>query len=351
MSFYIFNKSVFGLLGSIYYKYYFHDINSPLIVTFAPDGELKNSSVAKGEDPWGFSFLKRNNYNVLSFCSIENQSNYYRDSDFINSLHEVSSTLPDFIERIGYGGSMGGYAVSAFANVLGLERILLINPISTRRLDIATWDYEAGRSLHTFGYDWGGPYADGADADASGFVIYDPLYDLDRKHAVRFKNLRPLKVHGVGHGVPNHLQAMNMLSWIVIAFIENKLSEKDFYHRIRARRLIKRYYDWLLSPQNKHLTAQRAHIINRYKLIMMKKVAHKEEGWEKYTDFYRAPKLPELNRIRNMAIMLEGIDIKLSYDLMSLALKHRPSGPFLRKKIQEYEEIIFDTTKSTDNSS
>lgn len=351
MDFSIFNREVFGLLGSVYYKYYFYDISSPLVVTFAPGGGLKKTSVDAGEDPWGFRFIKRNNYNVLSFCSIEGKSNYYRDYNFISALDEVSNGLPEFLERIGYGGSMGGYGVSAFANVLGLERMLLINPISTRRLDIATWDYEAGRSLHTFGYDWDGPYADGADADASGFVVYDPLYDLDRKHAVRFKNLRPLKVHGVGHGVPNHLQAMNMLSWIVIAFIENKLSEKDFYHRVRARRLIKRYYDWLLSPQNKHLTAQRAHIINRHKLIMIKKVAHKEEGWEKYTNFYREPKLRELNKIRDMAIMLEGIDIKLSYDLMSLALKHRPSGPFLRKKIQEYEEILFETNKPTNSSS
>ena len=48
-----------------------------------------------------------------------------------------------------------------------------------------------------------------------------------------------------------------------------------------------------------------------------------------------------INLVRDQAIKYEKDDVKKSYSLMKWAIKHRPDGVFLEKKIKEYESIIF----------
>lgn len=324
-----------------------------MVITFAPWSAVSYRHVEEGLDPWGYKFIKGLGYNVLSFHCTEGNINFYRDKIFIQELNQLGVDLPDFIERLSYGSSMGGYAATAFSEPLKVNRVLAISPISSRRRDLATWDYEAGRSLESFNLDWSGQYTDGAESSASGYVVYDPLYDLDKLHAIRYKSLSFLRVPGVGHHLPRHLQSMNMLNWLVEAFIKNDLRKDDFYRLARNRRNIQIYYEWMLSKENKKLTPMREKILNANYLKIRQDIFSNEDT-SKYNGFLRKPSQKEVDKIIDTAVIIENIDIKTAYTLMSLALKYRSSDPFIENKVKEYSEIISPEykkllVKKTDN--
>lgn len=321
-------------VGNVFAKYHFNDFTKPLVITFAPDekGLLRKDGIAQGVSPWGFSYIKKLGYNVISFAELPETRSYYRDRGFREGVAILSEALPKFSERIGYGGSMGGYGVTAYSNVLNISRVLVFNPISTRIRSIATWDFEEKRSLDTFSFDWEGNYSDGADSLSSGFVVYDPLYKLDKLHAIRFKGLVSLKFPGVGHGVSEFLRQLGVLDWLVKSFLDNSLNVGMFNKKIRKRRRLKRYYAWMLSKENIYLTKRR-------KLVL-----------EKYRDFYSLSsdstyplkKLlnNEIDVIRDAAIGLEETDMKLSLKLMLIAKKSRPNGVVVNKKIAQYRDKL-----------
>lgn len=234
---------------------------------------------------------------------------------------------------------MGGYGASAYADALKITRILLINPISTRKRDIAILDFESRRSLETFEYDWESDYYDGAMTNAEGYIVYDPLFHLDKLHAIRYKNLKHLKVPGLGHGMPGHLNKINVLDWLVDSFIKNDIDDNVFYEKVRKRRNLKRYYQWMTSNQNKYLTTSRKKVIDIHRKKILMSLSKKERGSEKYKGFDSLSN-GEIKSILDVAVMLEGVDINVSHSLMELALKLRPRGKFIISKIKEYRNII-----------
>ena len=48
--------------------------------------------------------------------------------------------------------------------------------------------------------------------------------------------------------------------------------------------------------------------------------------------------------VRDLAVYCEQFDLNWSYDLMKLALKLRPDGPFIREKCREYASRLDSTT-------
>ena len=48
----------------------------------------------------------------------------------------------------------------------------------------------------------------------------------------------------------------------------------------------------------------------------------------------------DIDYIRNQAIINEKIDLKFSYDLMLIAHKSRPNGPFIKAKLNEYNSLL-----------
>jgi len=255
---FILNRDIEGLVDSIVYKYFIVDKYSPIVITFSPANIVVNK---KNDSPWAFDFLKNRGFNVFSFsCSTE--KNWYRSKALIKFLKKISLNLKEFPERLGYGSSMGGYAVSAFSEILGLDRLLLINPISTLNRQVVPFETR----FRTFAnnLDWEFECFDGAETQASGYVIYDPIYSLDKKHAERYKNLVRLRFPGVGHNMPKHLQDLRLLSDIVLSFIDNSVDVHDFFKKIRARRELPRYFQWLCSEENKHLTEKRKIVLEKY---------------------------------------------------------------------------------------
>ena len=119
-----------GFIDDVYLKYSFHDVNAPLVITFSNAGEVTSLDDLQSDNysPWGFDFVKSYNVNVLSFSSI-GKANWYRSAEFHSFIKSLSKQLKVFNEKLGYGGSMGGFAVSVFSNCLGINRQLLMNPI------------------------------------------------------------------------------------------------------------------------------------------------------------------------------------------------------------------------------
>ncbi|MBE0464404.1 hypothetical protein [Halomonas colorata] len=317
----------FGFIGSIYVKYNIINKDSPVIFTFANGGSLVDLNQELGSDqpsPWGYEFLKGLGHNVVSFSCVKGCYNYYRDRDFYSQLLKLREYFSCFPERLGYGASMGGYGVSAYANVLGIDRVLLMNPISTRSIDINRWDYEAGRSLSTYEFDWDGPCNDGAVMSARGYVVYDPLYALDKQHADRYNTLRKLKITGLGHGIPQYLNEIGVLKKLVTDFLADCVNEYWFYQSSRKRRNILRYYDWLLSYENKHLTYRRELVVRHYRKIFIDNLPVPSPVLNK----------SQVNVMRDAALLLESIDKSMALQLFRIVKLYRPKSRGVKNKIK-----------------
>ncbi|WP_193089800.1 hypothetical protein [Advenella sp. FME57] len=314
--------------ANVYFKYHFCNIKKPLVITFANLGELiDEAKISEYPSPWGFEFVKRKGLNVLSFASCR-PSNWYRKRAFPAFLRDLSANLPDFPERLGYGGSMGGYGVSAFANILRMNRVLLMNPISTLNDRLVPWEtrFPGGRSLS-----WKYGVFDGSKMNCPGYVVYDPLFKLDRLHALRYKkNIVHLKIPGVGHSTPTHLQTMKLLSPLFQAFVDGDIDCVQFHESVRKRRNIVRYYDEMLNEEFRTHTETRRRIIQNRKNQFLQGQINSPQNITIERKF--------ADTLRDSARLLEDIDIHKALKLMELAYQIR-QGTFIEKKIKQYRKI------------
>lgn len=315
-----------GAVGNIFYKFSLIDVNKPLVVTFQNRGEPIPLGEVLSDKAyiWGYPFIKKmNKYNVLSFSCVQ-IDNWYRDDIFIGNLSRLSSTINVFPKRYGYGSSMGGYAVAAYADILKIESVLLMNPISTLNTTLVPWESRFAEDRH---FNWDSSYHDSAATKAKGYIVYDPIFSLDHQHAKRYKNLIHLKVPGVGHAMPAHLRNFGVLKELVEQFLMGSFDSPSFYKKIRCRKLYKGYYRWLLSDENIHLTPKRERIIERHQRTLKA--------------FMQEDSIPSevINTLRDVAIQLENIDLELSYKCMEIAHEHRPNGPLINQKMQHYKKL------------
>lgn len=329
------NKPASIRIGNIVCKHYLFDKTKPVVVSFSHQAEgIDRKQIRKNPSPWAFDYLVAKNINVVSFSFITDKFTYYRDPDLFSAIPYISDALKVFPERLGYGISAGGYAISAFSNALNIDRVLLLCPISTRKKEINTWDFEAKRYLESFAFDWTGPYADGADSNSKGYVIYDPLHKLDRLHAERYTNMTKLKLPGAGHLVPLRLERLKMLSWTVNKFLSGSVPVNEFHLRGRARKNLLDYYTWMLSSQNERLSPARARMISA---SIPEKIRHQ---------FYNAnlsalggklkPHYKPADILRDIALIFErGGDRVTALTLMEKAHHLRPEGSLIRKKYED----------------
>ena len=243
-------------------------------------------------------------------------------------MNAIASNLPHFPERLGYGGSMGGYGVSVFANIFRFDRVLLMNPISTLNGNLVPWEprFPAGRSLN-----WESGLNDGAKMTCPGYIVYDPLHKLDRRHAERYANLVHLKFFGVGHTTPDHLVALKLLKPLFLNFVKNTIDKKQFQHDVRARRTILPYYEGMLNLRNRKLTPKRQRIIIKWQSKFLKSETIGDIA------FRIDPKYAE--PLRDSAILLEKHDLKKAHALMELAFEAK-QGPGIYRKLLLYRKKL-----------
>lgn len=307
-----------------YCRYSFFDINKPVVITFSMMGKyVESENINALHDIWGHGFVAKKGINVISFCCIDKAS-WYLDSELADLLGKLKKLLNSFPERLGYGGSMGGFGILAYYEILNLDRVLVMNPITTLDQDLV--DFETRFKVHSSRLDWKFNYSDRASCQMNGYIVYDPLFELDKLHAKRLKGLQELKLPGVGHFMPVHLAKLGILRWLFESFYFNLSLKEDFYKKARKRRQYPQYYSWLKSQENKYLTPRRNKIINLHQQILKLKLGSVET----------VPR-GAVNKVRDYAISLEDVDIDISLQVMKLAKNLRPHGQYISKKVREYE--------------
>ncbi|QEM82169.1 hypothetical protein [Halomonas binhaiensis] len=311
------------IIDDVFCQYNIHDLSKPLVYTFSNMGQVTTLENATDKDysAWGYSFINKQGLNVIAFSCLEKPS-WFRSDIFHDFIVQLSALTGNYVERLGYGGSMGGYAVAAFANQLQMDRILVMNPISTLNEELAP--FETRFKPHRRRYNWSNSFHDGATASVPGYIIYDPLFELDKKHATRFDTLCHLKLPGVGHGIPRHLHNIGSLKWIVQRFIRGAINEHKFYTRARKRRNYPGYYNWMLSKQNIHLTNKRRHI------IMLHKKANRI-----ISGISREIPHEEIKRIIHAAERISHEMPEESLNLFSIVNKIKPNDPLVKRRIAQ----------------
>ena len=260
------------LIGNVFMKYYLFDGKQPLVVVFSNAEYLTNEEDLSNKEysPWGYNFVKNNGFNVITFSCFKS-SNWYRDIEFHHYLLSIKNEIiKNFKNRLGYGSSNGAYAVSALGDIFVLNRMLLLNPISTLNRKLVRWETRYTEAATK--YEWNKSFYDGATTKSRGYIVYDPIFNLDARHAKRYNpNFIHLKLPGMGHGIPLHLNYLGLLKSLFIDFVRDTICIKNFYKKAKNRRNYDRYYDWLLSGENVHLTSKRKTIIEHFQSILRKK--------------------------------------------------------------------------------
>lgn len=194
------------------------DHDRPLILTFhfAKNIPTRDDFLSGKDDIFGYNFLKKNGHNVISITPIGINS-WYRDAELFEFLQNLD--LTDFKVRLGYGSSMGGYGVGTFSHILGISRVLLLNPISTLQKDIAPFE----KRFRRIDSKWEGPFNDASVCRSEGVLFYDPSCVEDSFHARRFSGsndkVRLIRIIGAGHNVPRVLRDTGRLTKVVNNFI------------------------------------------------------------------------------------------------------------------------------------
>jgi hypothetical protein len=212
-----------------------------LVVTF----DNLDIAMTKREErrPWGYEFIEKQGWSMLGVMA--GGWTWYRDP----WVHAEFDRLRDegffsrFARVVFYGASMGGYAAAAFAPSCPGADVVAISPQSTLDRALVPWET---RYRAAWGYDFSGPYGDGATVSAAAgrvFLLYDPYARLDAAHADRFTgaNVEKLRVPLVGHRLGTALQQMGVLSPVILAALDGGLTPLDFYRRLRARHRFPRY--------------------------------------------------------------------------------------------------------------
>ena len=290
---------------NVWFRFSFINYDKPVVITFSPCEPfdrifsveyVKNNSYEK-LPIWGHDFVLKEGFNVISFAPLKG-GQWYRSEKFSDFMIELGEKLKTFPRRYGYGGSMGGYGVSAFSNILNLDQILLLNPFSTLNRKLVPFETRFPNTLYRV--NWESGFFDGGECEANGYIIYDPLFNLDARQARRYKKLRHLRLPGVGHSIPLHLQKLGMLGWISRSFLhENYIDEDRFYTEARKRREYPGYYNWLLSGKNIHLSYQRKKVIIKFKFCFFIEKIFDDLNQNQQNFISR---LPDNERIVNMLL-------------------------------------------------
>ena len=243
------------------------DSSAPIMFTFDNMGSAGPFAQRNG---WGHEFLAKQRINVVSFME-GRQTRWYRHESFVDIVEKAYrlSNADAFPARIAYGGSMGGYAAAAFAPLLNIDRALFISPISSLSRNIVPWETRWPMAQKQ---DWESAYNDaavGASKIKDVSIIVDSIFSLDMRHAMRLVDAnaatRVFRLPGVGHRLPDHMQALNMLKFAVMGVYSGEGTDPLRFRQLaRKRRDYDGYYSWMLSENSPRRTPLRTQIIEKY---------------------------------------------------------------------------------------
>lgn len=252
------------IIDNVVMKYHIFDVNQPIMITFPPVCQsIRNIDTAATSPVWCFDYFANRKLNIIAFNHI-GEGNYFDSKVFISFLAQLKHALAIFPSKIGYGTSLGGFALSLHADRLGLNKALLLMPQSTYCKSIAPWDPIVVNAQDSKVSDM--MTLDGKGCKTPLTVIYDPFSIADKLHIQRFEHpLTLFKMYAVGHRVPRALQHLNMLSEVILQFRLGTIDQDDFYAGISGRRSLSYYFRDAIKKPNKSYTNKRVAIIYWHK--------------------------------------------------------------------------------------
>lgn len=216
--------------------------NDSLVISFHP-AKGGAAPAATGPVVWGESFLAKRGVSMLG---IESRTDDWYRAPALHDLLQKLGTQGFFARHqkvMLYGGSMGGFAALAFAELVPGCIVLAHNPQSTMIPAETGWEhrFQVSRRL-----DWSGLFNDGALGARFAsvvYVTYDPYCLEDRKHVDRLTAcpLVRLPVPFVGHQMPVWLQQMGVLGQVFDAAMEGTLTVPWFRQLVRKRTELPNY--------------------------------------------------------------------------------------------------------------
>jgi hypothetical protein len=264
------NDGIF-VVDDVYIKYHLNsDKTLPVVFTFANATleeltcTLDSIAVEKEICPWGFNLIKNKGVSVISFASIGHAS-WYRNKSLEPFLHRLRKTLDKlgYHKRKGYGDSMGAFGASAYSDILYIDKLLLLYPVSTLSTDIAP--NVKGYPWARKNLDWQKGLIDGADNNAKGYIVYDPLVGDDNYHQSRYSNnFKRVRCPGLEHGCLGALWRSGFLKVLLDDFIFDRESEVNVYRKlVKQIRTTERYFERMCEKVK--LNKSRSIVLNYYK--------------------------------------------------------------------------------------
>lgn len=315
------------LLGDVYVKYHFVDLNKPLLFTFSPAGtDIQERDLNEDFAPWGYHLAQKQDVNIIAFQHL-GKSNWFRNRNLIFFIEQLSTLLSPFKTKLGYGLSRGGFAVGAFAKLLKLDKVLLFHPVSTKNKLIAPWDDRSSTEIAQQ-YDWQDDYHDLDLGDAKGYIIYDPTNRIDRQHAKRYKQLTHLRVFGMGHGThATYLNKFGFYKQVAIDFIrDQQIDIAQFRLQTKTLRLKEDYYK-KLNKANAKSAHRQALLSTAHTILIDEKAAHVKEHQEKI----------DIQPLIEVAIKHQDESPNDAIKLLEVAQQLVPDDPLVEHKLKQLE--------------
>ncbi|TCM69160.1 hypothetical protein EC844_103105 [Acinetobacter calcoaceticus] len=194
---------------------------------------------AKGLNINAEKSLSKYNYAVLGV--MPKQKSWFPAASMLAMLKEIQELLSQYQRKVGYGGSMGGYAAIKYAKMLQLDRVVAMVPqysIDPAEVEDRRYSDFYDPALHT---DMRIQAQDAYD-NCEYILIYDPYFEQDREQFLKIQQALPqvkaLHLPYTGHDVI----AVLANSALLHDFIEHPFDQHYFYRQMRDVKKNSKFY-------------------------------------------------------------------------------------------------------------
>ena len=183
--------------------------------------------------------LLKHDFNVIGI--MPKQKSWFPESSMRQMFTEIEDLIAPFKTRIGYGGSMGGYAAIKYSNLLDLKRVVALVP----QYSINPDDVEDPRYNMFFHAELNANMQiqpQDVSAEREYIVVYDPYCPEDRAQYVKLEQVLPhmhtLNLPFTGHDAIAVLASSELL----YDFLLHDFDATYFYQKIRQVKKNSKFY-------------------------------------------------------------------------------------------------------------
>ncbi|MFT4020871.1 MAG: hypothetical protein QM666_05060 [Acinetobacter sp.] len=261
--------------------------SSKLVLTFT-----NMVNLAKGLNFYAETPLEKLGLSAISFMA--KQPNWYPYESMRNAITAIKLILNQFDTIVGYGGSMGGYAVLKYSKLLNLTRAIALDPqysINQSDIDDKTYSAYYNESTHK---NMKLVHSDFSKA-CEYVVIYDPYYTTDELHMQKilqeYSDIKVAHFKFSRHSTTSFLASTPALNYL----INNKITPEETCRLIRRAKKEKiAYFEHLIE----HLKGKNMNRINH--MLLKTKISFKLIRNNLKYELYKSITDPDKNKAAEM---------------------------------------------------